>query len=659
MVKASGPPSLLDGRRLVDIAGSGIGRLISRAAEYPRPIRQVLAFAMDLMLCVFAVWLAWSLRIGSWDLIGPGQIQFTVVVLVLWTAIAWLRQTYSSLIRYAGGRTMAGLAITVALLVPPLFVVFVVYSVPGIPRTMVVLHPIVFLMMLAVSRMSLRFVLTEALRLNALDAPSRRLAIYGAGPAAKQLALLLRHEPRIRLLAFIDDGDGLAGAQIDGIEVIGRDRIERLIERRGVEEVLLAVPEASRSRRRNIIQDLSEHPVQVRTLPDFNKVIDGTVTLNDLREIEVEELLGRDPVPPQPELLAATITGKCVLVSGAGGSIGSELVRQIARLAPRKLVLVEMSEFALYSIERELMQGGCVFEVCVELANVAEEALARRMMARHRPDTVFHAAAYKHVPLVEDNPLAAIHNNVFGTRNMALTAEEFAASHFILVSTDKAVRPTNVMGATKRVCELILQGLAERERGTVFSMVRFGNVLGSSGSVVPLFKQQIADGGPVTLTHRDVTRFFMTIPEAALLVIQAGAMARGGEVFVLDMGESVRIYDLAATMIRLSGLTVRSAADPDGDIEIREVGLRPGEKLYEELLIGDSPRPTTHPRILQAREDYIPFEDLEVMLAALGVAVRDGDGAGGRETLRRLVPDFVPPSETAEQLASATAVAAE
>lgn len=655
MTKAPASPSSLRDRRLIDIAGSAIGRLVSRAADYPRPIRQLLAFAMDLILCVFAVWLSWSLRMGSWYLIGEGQVQFTLVTLVLWTAIAWLRQTYSSLIRYAGGRTMAGLAVSVALLIPPLFVIFVVYSVPGIPRTMVLLHPIVFLMMLAVSRMSLRFVLTEALKLNALDAPPRRLAIYGAGPAAKQLALLLRHEPRIRLIAFIDDDDGLAGAQIDGVEVISRDRIERLIERRRVEEVLLAVPEAGRSRRRDIIQDLSEYPVQVRTLPDFNKVIDGTVTLSDLREVEVEELLGRDPVPPRPELLAATITGKCVLVSGAGGSIGSELVRQIARLAPRKLVLVEMSEFALYSIERELMQGKFGFEVCVELANVAEEALARRMMARHRPDTVFHAAAYKHVPLVEDNPLAAIHNNVFGTRNLALTAQEFAASHFILISTDKAVRPTNVMGATKRVCELILQGLAERERGTVFSMVRFGNVLGSSGSVVPLFKQQIAAGGPVTLTHRDVTRYFMTIPEAALLVIQAGAMARGGEVFVLDMGESVRIYDLAVTMIRLSGLTVRNAADPDGDIEIREVGLRPGEKLYEELLIGDSPSATTHPRILQAREDFIPFEDLENMLSRLSVAVRGGDGEAGRDILRQLVPDFVP--TTAD--ASVVAVAAE
>lgn len=645
-------------RRWTDLVASAIVNAVSRAANYPRRTRQLLAFAMDCGLAVAATWIAWSLRVGRWDLFGSGQLQFVAAVLVFWTVIAISRRTYASLIRYSGGRTMAGLTISAALLVPPLVVAFVLRNVPGIPRTLVLLQPIVFLLLLATSRIGLRFILIEALNVAAWDAPRRNVAIYGSGSAGKQLALLLRHEPQFRLVAFVEDDPRLIGAEMDGVGVILPEELNRLIERGRVDEVLLALPNVGRQKRREIVEGLSEYPVQVRTLPSFGGLIEGKVTLNDLRQVNLEELLGRDPVPPQNDRLAAHISGKVVMVTGAGGSIGSELVRQIAKLQPAQLVLVEMSEYALYSIDSEIAKLDLGISIATELVNVVESGVARRLVERYRPATIFHAAAYKHVPLVEANPLAGIHNNVFGTLNMVRAARDFGGEHFVLVSTDKAVRPTNIMGASKRICELVLQSLAAQDGPTNYSMVRFGNVLGSSGSVVPLFRQQIEGGGPVTLTHRDVTRFFMTIPEAALLVMQAGAMARGGEVFVLDMGESVRIYDLAATMIKLSGLTVRDKDNPAGDIEIQEVGLRPGEKLYEELLIGNAPQPTSHPRIFHAHEEFLSWRELEPQLAVLAEAIEKGDASAALRVVQDLVPDYRPtPNSDGSSGACMTAVA--
>jgi FlaA1/EpsC-like NDP-sugar epimerase len=363
--------------------------------------------------------------------------------------------------------------------------------------------------------------------------------------------------------------------------------------------------------------------------------------------VQIEDLLGRDPITPNELLMGRSIVAKGVMVTGAGGSIGSELCRQIIQFRPRRLILVEQSEYLLYEIERELRQlaaeEGCRVEIVPELADVADRDSVFRIFKRWRPESVYHAAAYKHVPLVEANPIAGLRNNIFSTLYCALAAEAVGVGRFILVSTDKAVRPTNVMGASKRVCELIFQARAHEQQATLFTMVRFGNVLGSSGSVVPLFKSQIAAGGPVTITHRDVTRFFMTIPEASQLVIQAGGMARGGEVFVLDMGQPLHIQDLAETMIRLSGLSVRDATTPDGDIEIVEVGLRPGEKLYEELLIGDNPAATMHPRIMQARETMLPWETLSGSLDDLESFLKRGDAAGALRILRKLVPEYRDP----------------
>ncbi len=387
---------------------------------------------------------------------------------------------------------------------------------------------------------------------------------------------------------------------------------------------------------------MQPHGVEVRALPSTAEIISGQVTLSDLREVEIEDLLGRDPVPPNELLLGRNVAGKTVLVTGAGGSIGSELCRQILRAHPQRLVLVEHSEFALYTISEELradpVLSGC--ELMTELCNVCDAEAVGRIFARYRPETVFHSAAYKHVPLVEANPIAGVCNNVFGTLNCCLAAEAAGVASFILISTDKAVRPTNVMGASKRVCELVLQARAALGGGTTFTMVRFGNVLGSSGSVIPRFKAQIAAGGPVTVTDREVTRYFMTIPEAAQLVIQAGAMAEGGDVFVLDMGEPVKIIELAKTLIRLSHRSVRDDEHPSGEIEIVEIGLRDGEKKYEELLIGNDPQPTLHPRIIKAHEDSLPWNELEAKLTELRTAAAAGDGAEVVEVLRYLVPGF-------------------
>ena len=416
-------------------------------------------------------------------------------------------------------------------------------------------------------------------------------------------------------------------------------------------DVLLAIPSARRQRRNQILELARQSHVAVRTLPGLMELAQGHVHTSDLRELDIEDLLGRETVPPDASLSRQNIEGKVVLVTGAGGSIGSELCRQIIRAAPAKLLLLEMSEFALYGVHQELEQmateaDGVITELIPLLATVRDEARMREIIQTWRPHTIYHAAAFKHVPLVEHNPAEGIKNNVLGTLTTATIALEEGVCDFVLISTDKAVRPTNVMGASKRLAEMVLQALAETAIAngqiTRFSMVRFGNVLGSSGSVVPLFRQQIKSGGPITLTHADITRYFMTIPEAAQLVIQASAMAKGGDVFVLDMGEPVRIMDLARRMVELSGRTVRDEANPDGDIALEVTSLRPGEKLYEELLIGDNPLPTTHPRIMRAQEEFLPWPMLSAQMALLEQSLNTNDVPAIRSLLQRLVHGYQP-----------------
>ena len=614
---------------------------------------------MDGVLCIIAVWIAYSLRLGVWDLFSRPVLIFAGVTLLCWYPIALLTGVYRSLIRFSGARTIADLAIACALLTIPLMIVFVAVRLPAVPRTLTILQPIIFVMLLASSRIVIRFALLDML--SEMKMTARRVLVYGAGRAGQQLALSLRHEPQIYLVGFIDDDLRLDGQRLDGFPVFGSNRLGQLLEDTDIDEVLLAIPSASRMRRREIIEMLQEEQVYVRSLPSLSHIIEGSVTVNDLREIQIDELLGREAVAPNEVLMGKTIVGKTVLVSGAGGSIGSELCRQILQCHPARLILLDQSEFALYAIEQELTQMiealGLDVPITLELGNVAERSTSMRIYRNHRPDTVFHAAAYKHVPLVEANPISGTRNNIMGTLHSVEAAEANGVSNFTLISTDKAVRPTNIMGASKRVCELILQARAGQPGvSTIFSMVRFGNVLGSSGSVVPRFKAQIAAGGPVTITHPEITRYFMTIPEASQLVIQATAMAKGGEVFVLDMGQPVRIIDLARSMIQLSGLSIRDADRPDGDIEIVETGLRPGEKLYEELLIGDNPGPTNHPRILRAREKCWTWAELEKELQQLDATIRgSGDPVEAMQIVSRLVPEYVPDAPWAERLSSGSA----
>ncbi|NTV92270.1 MAG: polysaccharide biosynthesis protein, partial [Chlorobiaceae bacterium] len=478
-----------------------------------------------------------------------------------------------------------------------------------------------------------------------------RILIYGAGSAGLQIAGAMAHSRQFTVTGFLDDDVSLQGHTINGVTVYSIDEAEEIIKVEAITGILLALPSSSRRRRQEIFDFLHPFGVHILTLPGIEALAEGTVSISDIKEVDIEDLLGRDPVPPVIELLGRCIKGKVVLVTGAGGSIGSELCRQIFSLHPATLLLLDHSEFNLFTIHQEL-ENRAIHEksrinIVPLLGNVADQKAMEKICFTYKPSTLYHAAAYKHVPMVEQNPIEGLRNNVFGTLNMAKTAIKNEVGHFILISTDKAVRPTSIMGASKRLCELVLQALAAETTTTCFSMVRFGNVLGSSGSVVPLFRRQIKEGGPLTITHKDITRYFMTIPEAAQLVIQAGAMARGGDVFLLDMGEPVRIIDLARRMIELSGLSVRDSEHADGDIEISVTGLRPGEKLYEELLIADNPMTTEHPRIFKAHEYYLSMSELMPHLTALKNAISDCDEDGIRASLKNVVRGFTP-SENSE-----------
>lgn len=605
-------------------------------------MRRLIAVAMDVVLCVVSVWLAFSIRIGAWDLVSPAVGMAIAVAVPSWLVAARWCGVYRSIIRFSGGRTMIDLAVACLLLSLPMMTIFMFVGIPHIPRTIGVLQPLLLMLLLALSRIAIRYAIVDVLHV-VRQRQGSRVAIYGAGKAGQQLGFAIRHDGKASLVCYLDDDAGLIGHRVDGVPIFGTDDMGELVADLGIDEILLALPSVPRSRRLEIVEQLQSYSLKVRSLPSIANIMDGQVSIRDLREVQVEELLGRDPVPPDEKLLGEAIASKVVLVSGAGGSIGSELCRQIVARHPRQLILVDHSEFSLYTILTELEEHlgqGSTTEIVPELADISEAAVAARIMDRYRPQTVFHAAAYKHVPLVEANPISGLRNNVFGTYHCCIEAERVGASRFILVSTDKAVRPTNIMGASKRMCELVLQARAAEGSDTVFSMVRFGNVLGSSGSVVPRFRAQIAAGGPITLTHREVTRFFMTIPEAAQLVMQAGAMAKGGEVFVLDMGQPIRIFDLACSMIQLSGCTVRSDDSPDGDIAIEEIGLRPGEKMYEELLLGDNPQPTDHSRIMRAQEVKLSWAELSDLLETLDRALGEGDAQAAMTVVRRAVPDY-------------------
>jgi FlaA1/EpsC-like NDP-sugar epimerase len=634
----------------VHVVSAAIISMLAWIANLDRRAKKTIAFFADSTICVIAIWLAFSLRLGDWQLWNAPVRSVMLASFLFWPPLFLLFGVYRSIFRFAGSGTITELARAVAIFAFAMTATFTVNAVPGVPRTLGMLVPILFFLGLLMSRIMVRYVISDLLGQRAFGGEAKRVLIYGAGNAGQQLALSTRHYPGMFLVGFVDDDRRLKGQRLDGISIFHSSTLAEQVERRAITDVLLAVPSMSRSKRKGIVDELKQFNVHVQTLPQVQDIVAGKVTIADLREVEVDDLLGRDAVAPNHLLMGRNIVGKTVMVTGAGGSIGSELCRQIMAIGPRRLILVEMSEYALYKIEQELVEHvasghyRAEIEIYPELVNTTGARPVGSLMAAYRPETVFHAAAYKHVPLLEHNPISGLGNNIISTKNLVLAAEQNKVSHFILISTDKAVRPTNVMGASKRVCEQILQAKAKAGSKTKFSMVRFGNVLGSSGSVVPRFKEQIANGGPVTLTHKDIIRYFMTIPEAAQLVIQAGSMAQGGEVFVLDMGKPVKIYDLAATLINLSGLTVRDEANPDGDIAIEEIGLRPGEKLFEELLIGENPMPTKHKRIMQAMEGHMEWEILSEALEKLEALVLSGDRNAAVSLLRELVPEYGPES---------------
>ena len=625
---------------------------LSAVSNLDRRAKKMIAFGVDSIICVFAIWLAFSLRLGDWQLWNAPIRSVLIVSFVIWPPIFLTLGVYRSIFRFAGSGTIAELTRAMAIYLFFMTVVFTFIGLPGVPRTIGILVPILFLLALVMSRIVVRYIISDLLGQRAFGGETKRVLIYGAGSAGQQLAMSTRHYPGMYLLGFVDDDRRLRGQRLDGNPVYHSSDLVMQVERLGVTDILLAVPSMSRSKRKDIVDDLKRFGVHVQTLPQIQDIVAGKVSIADLREVEVDDLLGRDAVAPNDLLMGRTILGKTVMVTGAGGSIGSELCRQIMAIGPQKLILVEMTEFALYKIEQELRENAAAsifrsdIEIYPELINTAAARPVSSVIGAYHPDTIFHAAAYKHVPLVEHNPISGMGNNILSTRNLVQAAEQHEVAHFILISTDKAVRPTNVMGASKRVCEQILQAKAKFGSKTRFSMVRFGNVLGSSGSVVPRFKEQIANGGPVTLTHKDIIRYFMTIPEAAQLVIQAGSMAKGGEVFVLDMGNPVKIFDLACTLISLSGLTIRDDDNPDGDIAIEEIGLRPGEKLFEELLIGENPMPTKHPRIMQAMEGHMSWQDLSAALDQLESHVHTGNRDAAVSLLRDLVPEYQPNADS-------------
>jgi FlaA1/EpsC-like NDP-sugar epimerase len=655
---------------------STLNQIAARVLAMPRLAKQLLVMTVDTTLCLLSVLASFYLRLGELQIIDNATTFPLLITSATSVALAipmfMLSGLYRAIFRYSGMPAMMTMAR--AMLIYGIFfsAIFTFMGVQGIPRTIGLIQPIVVFILVVASRAAARIWLGGLYLLEIKKSSLPKVLIYGAGRAGRQLASGMANSYEIRVVGFLDDDDRLHGHLLNGLQIYNPADLEEIASHMGVTDVLLAMPSASRERRNQILGLLSKTKISVRTLPRLSDIVSGKVTLSNVRELDIDDLLGREPVKPNGLLLNRNTHNKTVLVTGAGGSIGSELCRQVLKTQPKRLLLVEMSEFALYQIHQEIQSSlelreaslGDDFEVVPLLASVCDEVRMNEIMDTWKPHTIYHAAAYKHVPLVEHNPAEGVRNNVWGTKVCAEAALRNGVQNFVLISTDKAVRPTNIMGATKRLAEMVLQALNETKHSadsrtlnvinsstrtrTCFSMVRFGNVLGSSGSVAPLFREQIKNGGPITLTHPDITRYFMTIPEAAQLVIQAGAMGSGGDVFVLDMGEPVRIYDLASRIVELSGLALRDERNPHGDIEIKITGLRPGEKLYEELLIGDNPKPTQHPRILKAQEKFVPWEQLHEQLDSLNLALSVNDVPLIRIFLQKLVTGYQPSDEVVD-----------
>ena len=613
----------------------------------PRWAKRFVVMTVDAGLCILSVWLAYYLRLGEFVALSGNALWATGIAIGIAWPIFIVSGLYRAIFRYSGWPALLAVARAISIYGLLYASIFTAIGIQDVPRTIGIIQPILLLLFVGASRALARIWLGDQYQSILKHASRPKVLVYGAGQTGRQLVAAMANNHEMQVVGFLDDDDRLHGHVLNGQPIYNPADLAVLVHTLTISDVLLAMPNLSRKRRNEILTQMRTARVAVRTLPSVTDLAQGKVSISDLRELDIDDLLGREPVMPNHILLAMNVRSKVVMVTGAGGSIGSELCRQILTVGPSKLLLIEQSEFALYGIHQELEEKLADRNIVLVplLASVQDNERMHEIMSTWHPDTVYHAAAYKHVPLVEHNPAEGIKNNVLGTLKTAQTAAENGVSDFVLISTDKAVRPTNIMGASKRLAEMALQAIAATNPGTKFSMVRFGNVLGSSGSVVPKFRQQIRDGGPITLTHPEITRYFMTIPEAAQLVIQAGAMAKGGDVFVLDMGQSVKIIDLARRMIELSGLTVKDEQNPDGDIEIEITGLRPGEKLYEELLIGDNPKTTSHSRIMKAHEEFIPWAELEGQLRSLEMALNVNDLGVIRLMMEKIVSGYTPSDE--------------
>ena len=649
-------------------------KLRIRLVDLPRRYKRLIQVVMDVVLVWASLWLAFVVRLGDVDGVEPldGHLWLFIVAPAIAIPLFVRFGMYRAVMRYFGNDAL--LAIAKAVSISALLLALAVYWNQGapklIPRSMVLNYWLLSMLSIGGLRLLMRqyfmgdwYSSDQPFKLIGKDYSFPKVAIYGAGAAGNQLVAALRLGRGMRAVAFIDDDPSITNRVIAGLRVYNAKHIQQMIDETGTDEILLAIPSATRARRREVLELLEQYPLHVRSVPGFMDLASGRVTVDDVQEVDIADLLGRDAVPPQQALFERCIRDQVVMVTGAGGSIGSELCRQIVATGSTTLLLFEHSEFNLYSIHNELEQRIRRESLSVRLVpiigSIRDPQRLLDAMRYWAVNTVYHAAAYKHVPMVEHNIAEGVLNNVLGSTYTAQAAVKAGVEHFVLISTDKAVRPTNVMGSTKRLAEMVLQALSRESapvlfgdkeglhqvNKTRFTMVRFGNVLGSSGSVIPLFHEQIRRGGPVTVTHPNITRYFMTIPEAAQLVIQAGAMGQGGDVFVLDMGQPVKIAELAEKMIHLSGLSVRSEKNPYGDIAIEFSGLRPGEKLYEELLIGDDVIATEHPMIMRANEDHLSWDDFKAVLSELLQAVEQDDYDRVRKLLRQTVSGYAPEGE--------------
>jgi len=597
---------------------------------------------MDSLIVIVSLLLSFSIRLGEWY--WPSDIFIFCLIFgapIIALPVFYIFGIYQSIIRYIGFKSLWSIiqAVSFYSLVWGILGFMIIGTDQGIPRSVILINWLLVLLLISGVRMLARWLLVNNHEINTIN-----VVIYGAGSAGRQLSIALRESNEYNPIAFIDDDLKLQGQSINEMKVVSHTKLEILIQNYKVKEILLAIPSASRKRRNEIVDFLESFPLMVRSLPGVTELARGRVNVDDLREVSIKDLLGRESVDPNTALLALNITGKVVMVTGAGGSIGSELCRQILLLNPKLVILFEMSEIALYEIDRELTNSP--YNKNIKLISLLGSVLNSKRLIhifnKFQVQTIYHTAAYKHVPLVEYNNTEGVENNIFGTLNCAQAAINSKVETFVLISTDKAVRPTNTMGATKRYAEMILQALSLQQTYTRFTMVRFGNVLGSSGSVIPMFKKQIKAGGPVTITDKEMIRYFMTIPEAVELVIQAGAMGKGGDVFVLDMGKPIKILDLAIKMINLSGFQIKDQFHPEGDIEIKYTGIRPGEKLYEELLIGNNVSKTDNSMIMCAQENSLKWSELESNLNSLKIAIRESDYQELRDLLIKAIPEFKP-----------------